>query len=113
MLGATNLNQFPWFIMAVPNIFMVFHKAIFVLRVLVNQDKNLWILLHFYLPDLPDILVFCSEISLLSAVFCTSIQECWRDKLVIVLIHKVRQELWRIDYTGIDWAHWEPIDFSK
>lgn len=113
MVGATNRNQFPWFIMAVPNIFMVFHKAIFVLRVLVNQDKNLWILLHFYLPDLPDRLVFCSEISLLSAVFCTSIQECWRDKLVIVLIHKVRQELWRIDYTGIDWAHWEPIDFSK
>lgn len=53
MVGATNRNQFPWFInMAVPNIFMVFHKAIFVLRVLVNQDKDLWILLHFYLPDL-------------------------------------------------------------
>lgn len=89
MVGATNRNQFPWFIMAVPNIFMVFHKAIFVLRVLVNQDKDLWILLHFYLPDLPDRLVFCSEISLLSAVFCTDIQECWRDELVIVLIHKV------------------------
>lgn len=104
MLGATNLNQFTWTITAVQNIFMVFRKAIFVLRVLVNQDKKFMdpsALLSSWFTRQTGF--FCSEISPLSAVFCTYIQECWRKEFVIVLIHKVRPRALE------NWLYWNRL----
>lgn len=87
-----------------PKLFMVFRKAIFVLRVLVNQDKKFMdpsALLSSWFTRQTGF--FCSEISPLSAVFCTYIQECWRKEFVIVLIHKVRPRALE------NWLYWNRL----
>lgn len=114
MLGATNLNQFTWSITAVQNIFMVFRKAIFVLRVLVNQDKKFMdpsALLSSWFTR--QTVFFVLKYPLCQQYFVHIYKNAGGKNLLLCLYIKSDQELWRIDCTGIDWAYWEPIDFSK